>query len=107
MDPVRSCALSGGNMENSELVVGASNLVKSERDGRSVVRFQVRMLDSPTGGMTPVEAVTVEYDRLEMERLRLDLENQRLNDAERVDFGRKLAQLLFPDGTPRQTLVEN
>lgn len=64
--------------------------------GKRVGKYSVRVLQSPVGEMTPAQAIAVEFDEKELQRLLDRLEKRELDRAGMIGLGRTLAALLLP-----------
>ncbi|MEN9933688.1 MAG: hypothetical protein RLZZ387_267 [Chloroflexota bacterium] len=73
-------------------------------DGRRVLRFTVRVLDSPAGEMRPEEVVPSELDEREALAAVQRLEERALERAGLVALGRRLGEALLP-GAVREMLA--
>jgi len=91
-------------MRYEEMTLELSGAMVRAEDDRRVGRYRVRVLQSPAGEMTPEQAVPVEYDDRDLQRILDRLERRQLDRSGLVGLGRTLAALLLPttpaDGAP-------
>lgn len=84
-------------MQYDDVILEASDaeIVRTD-DKRRSGKFNVRVLKSPAGEMTPEQVIPVEYDHKALQTTLLRLEKRYLDRAGLIALGRVLALLLLP-----------